>query len=290
MATDSLAQYDYLRQKVGQGQSAQAQAEEEALKRRLAAAGALNTGAAIKQQELQGESAIQRREQALQDISLQEAAAKQQLAEVEKARQFQTSEREAGQRFGAEQAGIGRQYSTGERVAGQEFGAGQAALGRQYATGERQAGQAYATGERTAQQQFGAEEAAKVRSLQSEQFNKNYDQHLKEYADTFKLNAVEMARKQVQDVQMLMMAQDQAAADKLATLLNYGTLMAGPDANAPEIARWVDAMKKWAATGGSAPIALPSAPSSQQNAEEMRTAYPTMGTSFFGKPSFNPNT
>lgn len=84
--------YDYLRQKAKEQSQQQAQQEDDALKRRFAAQGTLNSGAYLKTQENQDELHARQAADAQNQIGFQEAQEKS-------ARQYQTSEREASQLF-----------------------------------------------------------------------------------------------------------------------------------------------------------------------------------------------
>ena len=67
-----LPRYDLLRQRVGQQQVAQEQEQEDAMKRRFASMGGLNTGAYIKQSQIAADQAMERRGQALEGVNLAE--------------------------------------------------------------------------------------------------------------------------------------------------------------------------------------------------------------------------
>jgi len=184
---DPDARFKKLKLEAKQESTASTQAKKEALNRRFAQSGLLSSGAAIKQENIadkQGQSALSRR---LSDIETSQEDSALRRQEIEKGRQFQTSEREAGQSFGSsqadkqrgfisgerqagqkfagEQAGISRKFAgdqadlqrgflTGEREAGQEFGAGQAGLQREFITGEREAGQTFASDQAGEQREF----------------------------------------------------------------------------------------------------------------------------------------
>ena len=86
----ALPEYDYLRRKTTE-QSTQANATaQDALKRRFAAMGNLNSGSYIKQAQIQDESSDVSRQNALQDIGFQEAQSKRELDTQEQQKVFQS--------------------------------------------------------------------------------------------------------------------------------------------------------------------------------------------------------
>lgn len=128
----------------------------EALQRRFASLGAANSGAQLKQERIATEDVenrLQRANESIDDLQLKE---KQRVDEINQARAFSRSEREASQKFAAGQAEIQRKFTTGERLGSQDFAAAQAALQRKFASGER-----------LSQNEFLAAEALKNRDFQA---------------------------------------------------------------------------------------------------------------------------
>jgi len=178
IASDAVTRrYELLRKRARQETQASTQAQQEALRRRFASIGSLGSGAAIKSEQLAAEAGAKQYRKAAEDIGMQEQAERQRLQEIEEARKYQTSEREAGQAFGAEQAEKSRLFATGERIGGQQFAGQQAALQRRFATSERIGGQQFAgqqaslqrsfqRGERLGAQDFAAGESAAQRAIQ----------------------------------------------------------------------------------------------------------------------------
>lgn len=152
---ETTAQFDLLRKRAKQEATKATQQEQEGLQRRFASLGQGSSGAAIRSQSLAESRGAERLQQAQEGIGFQEAAERQRQGEIAKQREFQTSEREAGQ-----------QFALGAQKGQQEFGAQQAELARQYATGERKAGQEFAIGERQAGQTFATEQNQLSRALQ----------------------------------------------------------------------------------------------------------------------------
>ena len=178
--SDPNARFDRARQQAKRDVTGQTQQNEEALKRRFASLGMQNSGAAIKQEQVskeQGQGVLQRR---LEGIQGQQEEETQRRDEIKQAREYATSERVAGQAFGAEQAGIGRSFAAEQSGLGRSFAAEQADLQRGFTTGEREAGQAFGaeqagiqrgflTDERKAQQLFAFKENVNNRNLSREQ-------------------------------------------------------------------------------------------------------------------------
>lgn len=118
---DPAARFNRLREKAKGEATAQTQGQTEALQRRFAQMGMLNSGASIKQEQLAKQRGAQLESSKLSEIdSLQEDEALRKQ-EMEEAKKFQVSEREAGQKFGADQAALARSYGSSEREAGQSF-------------------------------------------------------------------------------------------------------------------------------------------------------------------------
>lgn len=184
------SQYDLMRQRAQQQGTAAKQEELEAVKRRAAAQGMVNSGAYEKQAQLVGDQAERRTQEAVQNVDFQETQQKE-------AREYQTSEREAGQRFQGEQAGLQRGFLTQERLGGQDFASLQANLQRLFQTSERtgsqdftrdltqserEAGQEFARGER-----MGAQEFARGEREGSQLFNRGlFDADMKFKQTVFK--------------------------------------------------------------------------------------------------------
>lgn len=162
-----LPEFDVARKRAQQQVASQKQEESDALARRYASMGNLQSGSYIKQQQLAEDRAAQRAQAADESITSQEMAMRRSLEEAERGRSFSaeqaglqrawgSGEREAGQRFAGEQAGLQRTWGSGEREAGQKFAGEQAGLQRSWQSGEREAGQT-----------FTAAEAGKLRGWQS---------------------------------------------------------------------------------------------------------------------------
>lgn len=133
MATPSEAiqrRFELESKRAAQRAKTQTQEEEDALTRRFAAMGNVQSGSFIKQQQLAKERGAERLEGAEEAISGQRLAEEQRLAEAEEGRTFSRGEREAAQGFAASEAEKGRGFARGEREAGQSFLAQESKLGR----------------------------------------------------------------------------------------------------------------------------------------------------------------
>jgi hypothetical protein len=98
--------FEAARTRATQRATADLQQNQDALKRRFAALGGLNSGAAIKQQQLLQERSQQQREEAIQGIDAAEAD----RHENQVNRDFQAGEAEKQRGFQREQAGIDRGF------------------------------------------------------------------------------------------------------------------------------------------------------------------------------------
>lgn len=163
-------QFDLARKRAAQQNNAAVQGQQDALKRRFAANGALNSGAAIKQDQLASEAGQANLANVNEGINAQQATENQRVKEIQQGRDFQTSERLGSQDYGAQQAALGRQFQTGERLGGQDFGAAQAELQRKFQTGERLSSEDFANLQRIGGQDFAAGQNNLNRQVQTQQF------------------------------------------------------------------------------------------------------------------------
>ena len=194
--------YSAMRQQVADTEGEARNQEIEALRRRFASMGALNSGAAVKTEQKTQDAGQRRLNQAYGALDINRLAEEQQMEETQKNREFATSERLGGQTFaqgerlgsqtfGAEQANIQRGYQTGERIAGQEFLSGEAGKQREYQTGERVAGQEYLTGENYLQRQFATSERVAGQTFAGLQLDKQLKSTLENLITQIKAAASE---------------------------------------------------------------------------------------------------
>lgn len=183
---DTLNQFDAQRKRAAQENTAAVQTQKDALKRRFASMGALNSGAALKQDQLTEQQGQENLAKINEGIGAQQIAEGRRQKEIADTRDFSRSEREAGQNFAALQAEAQRKFQTGERLGSQDFARLSADDQRRYMTserlgsqdfarGERTAGQQFARGERLGSQDFSADQARMARDLQSSQFGQQMD-------------------------------------------------------------------------------------------------------------------
>lgn len=194
----ALPEFDLQRSRLKSTLNDQANTQRDALERKLAQLQGGPSGAGIKlQQQLESDIGKQA-EQGMEGIDSQELAARRQLDEAQKQREYQTSERLGGQEFAGGQAAKQREFATGERLGGQDFAGSQSALQRQFAEGERLGTQQFQTGERASSQQFAGGEAEKQRSFQQGQFDADlaFKKKIEGFTESSKLRELNMAENQ----------------------------------------------------------------------------------------------
>jgi len=136
----------------------------DALKRRFAQMGALQSGAAIKQEQLVAEKTQEQLGQELEGIGAQEAEFNRQQQEVKEGREwqagqadiqrkFESGESALGRAFATAEAQKGREFTSGENLTQRKFESGESALGRAFATAEAQKGREFTSGENLTQRQ-----------------------------------------------------------------------------------------------------------------------------------------
>lgn len=131
---DAVARrYELLRKQAQQQGSAQQQQTDDALKRRFASMGALNSGEYVKQQQVAGDQLAQRQDQVNAQIGATEAQERMQLEQVEKQREFQSGEAEKQRGFMGGENAMQRAFAADQTKLGQQFQSGETekAFGRQ---------------------------------------------------------------------------------------------------------------------------------------------------------------
>lgn len=173
-------QYELQRQRIREEEQRSRKAQQDAMQRRLASRGfTAGTGYAETQQNRAETEARQGERQRLTDIDIAEAGAGEQRAETERARQWQTGEREAAQKFASQESTAGRQWQTGERAGTQDWQAAQNAEVRRLE--ERRltdAEKAQAAAQGLAEDQFAEQKLQNVRQygLSAEEMNQRQQQ------------------------------------------------------------------------------------------------------------------
>lgn len=163
------SQFDLARRRAQSETNAQVQQQRDALQRRAAQTGGGVSGALIKQEQMAQEAGAKRLADVNEGIDAQAAQERMRINEINTGREYQTSERMAGQKFASGEAALQRKFQTGERLGAQDFSAKQAGIQRDWQTGERVAGQDFARGERLGSQDFAADQSRLGREFQADQ-------------------------------------------------------------------------------------------------------------------------
>ena len=198
MAFTDLDEFELARKRAERESKVRLQTRQDALQRRFASLGNLDSGIQLKQASL----AEQEEGQALADvkegIGTAERMELRRRRELAEQRQYQTSERLGSQLFASGETALGRRFATGERVGsekfasgeartGREFGAAQANIAQRFATGERRESENFASRERGLGQAFASQETAKAQSQQASQFARQLDLTKKHFAQQLDL-------------------------------------------------------------------------------------------------------
>ncbi len=192
---NDTSQFDLARKRAAEASAVNLQSRRDALARRFAALGNLDSGARIKQEQVAQDEENSNLTKANEGINAQQQSELGRRKEVIQGQQFQSGEAEKGRKFSAGEAALQRAYGTserlgsqgfasGERAGSQDFASQQAALQRAYGTSERLAGQGFATGEREAGQGYASSEAQKQRELQEKQFEQTYGLSAKQFEES----------------------------------------------------------------------------------------------------------
>lgn len=183
----ALDQFALARQRAQQDANTQQQRNQDALKRRFAQLGNLNSGAQMKLERQAQTDVAKNLQSANETIDAQEQADFRRKDEIKQAQEFQRGERIGGQDFSAGQAALQRAYLTGEREAGQTFARGerlggqdfasqQAAVQREFQVGERVAGQNFASGQAKLDRDIQEKSMAQDKSFRIKELNLARDQ------------------------------------------------------------------------------------------------------------------
>jgi len=154
-------EFELARRRAQQQVTAATQAKTDAIKRRMSAAGALNSGAAIKQEQIAHDEGQQQLQQATEQVDAAERAEFRRRREVQEGRDFARSEREASQQFASGETALARRFQ--EQMQGKQF---------DFTRGEREAGQTFQAGQ-----------LEKQMGQQAEQFKADLDSRMKIAAD-----------------------------------------------------------------------------------------------------------
>jgi hypothetical protein len=191
MAATSV--FDLAKKRAQQKATSYQQQSTDALKRRFAQMGALQSGAAIKQEQLVAEKAQEQLGQELEGIGAQEAEFNRQQQEVKEGRDWQAGQAEIQRKFESGESALGRAFATAEAQKGREFTAGENLTQRQhqeklmgmeqeynrleaekqraFAAGENEKAQRFQGAQAEIQRNFEEQQNFKARELQRDQFN-----------------------------------------------------------------------------------------------------------------------
>lgn len=125
-----LPEFAAQRQKVEQRINADTQGQQDAMQRRFAAGGMLNSGAAMKQQGILANQAQVNKTDALAGVDAAEMGEQQRRQEITDGRDFASSQAQMGRDFEGQQAQLGRDFAGSESALGRAFSAGESKLGR----------------------------------------------------------------------------------------------------------------------------------------------------------------
>lgn len=127
-----LDQFSLARKRAQQRTTAETQEQKQALKRRFASMGGLGTGASIKAEQQAEQAGSERLQGAMEGIDVAQAQEAQRQKEIEQAREFQKSEREAAQKYASEESALGREFAKTERIESQSFADAQRLAAEQF--------------------------------------------------------------------------------------------------------------------------------------------------------------
>jgi len=116
-----LPEFAAQRKKVEQRINADTQGQQDAMQRRFATQGMLNSGAAIKQAGIVANQAQQNREDALGQVDAAEMGEMARRQEVLDNRDFMSNEAKLGRDFGASESALSRAFQAGESKLGRDL-------------------------------------------------------------------------------------------------------------------------------------------------------------------------
>lgn len=179
MPAAPVNQYDVARTKATENANATAQTQNDAIRRRFASLGNLNSGAAIKQQQIAADQSEKNKSDALSSINAAEAT-------ENSGRDFQREQQKAQQDFQARESGLGRDFSGGQsamdralqekmQAAGFDFTGKQGAMNRAFQGDMASSAQSFEKGQRQIDRDQQAGIIAEQMKQQGSQFQKQFD-------------------------------------------------------------------------------------------------------------------
>lgn len=184
-----LPEFAVQRKKVEQRINADAQGQQDAVNRRLAAQGMLNSGAAIKQQGLIANQATQNREDALAGVDAAENSELARRQEVQDNRDFSANESRLGRDFAANESKLGRDLQ------GSQFDRSFAQSGSQFDRSFAQAGDQFNKNFGLQKDQFREDKAntAFNRGIATKDLSDEEKTYLNDYTKGYGLNKIKVA-------------------------------------------------------------------------------------------------
>ena len=141
-------QFDPMRRRLQQQETANLQGQRDVLQRRSAQLGGGPSGALVKQEQMASDASARRLVDANAAVNAQESATLNQAREAQ----------------------AGRDFARSERLGSQKFASGESALQRKFLTGERLGTQKWQTGERIGSQDFASSQAEQNRIYDASKF------------------------------------------------------------------------------------------------------------------------
>ena len=116
-----LPEFAMQRQKVEQRVNADTQGQQDAMQRRFAAQGMLNSGAAIKQGNIVANQGTQNKMDAIAGVDAAEMGEQQRRQEIQDNRDFMSNESKLGRDFAGSESALGRAFAASESKAGRDL-------------------------------------------------------------------------------------------------------------------------------------------------------------------------
>jgi hypothetical protein len=214
-APGAVNKFDLARQRAGEQANSQAQQQNDSIRRRFASLGNLNSGAAIKQEQISADNANKARADAVASIDAEEASA-------EEAKNFQREQMKAQQDFQAGQSGLDRAQQEKLQQQGFGFQGGENALARRLQQEMQDKGFTFQGGESALQR-------ALAEKMQGQQFNFQSDQQNRQNDFTRSMSHDEANRRADMFRQQMEMAQKEFDRDGDIMKFNQSIALLGVD-------------------------------------------------------------
>ncbi len=185
---NDTSQFDLARKKAAEQNAANLQTQKDALARRFASLGNLNSGARLKQEQLVNDQANTNLNNANDSINAQQNSELERRREVVQGQQFQSGEAEKGRDFAANQANLQRQFQTGERLGGQDFASGQAEKQRQFEDIQNQNNRQFTAGQNAINRTVQGDQFNQQQALAKQQLDQAHEQFDKTFGEETRIN------------------------------------------------------------------------------------------------------